>query len=340
MVAGIEYCHYHGIVHRDLKPENLLLDERGDIKLADFGLSNRQRDGSFLSTSCGSPNYAAPEVIQGLLYAGPEVDIWSCGVILYALLCGSLPFDDDNIPNLFRKIKAGRFAMPSHLSEEARQLIPGMLRVDPNKRVTIAQIRQHAWFRAELPPYLSVTPAEARWHRTFSARLRLLRHNLSGVLSSASLASEGGSGGGRGAGRGRGGSYGSPGGTSVGTPPGVGSPSAGGWGQHTVGGGGSGSAGALISGAFTVDAAAETPSSRELLGLPSTAEVPDGSDTGPGGRKSSSSSDESLDWVLLAQVARLGLTGCTTAQDVLRALHAPGWNDAAVAYDLLREQKR
>ena len=96
----------HNIVHRDLKPENLLLDEDNNIKIADFGLANFLKDGDFLSTSCGSPNYAAPEVISGRLYAGPEVDVWSSGVILYALLCGRLPFDDENIPSLFRKIKS------------------------------------------------------------------------------------------------------------------------------------------------------------------------------------------------------------------------------------------
>ncbi len=84
-----------------------MLDHDNNVKLADFGLSNVMKDGDFLRTSCGSPNYAAPEVISGSLYAGPEVDVWSCGVILYALLCGSLPFDDESIPNLFKKIKVG-----------------------------------------------------------------------------------------------------------------------------------------------------------------------------------------------------------------------------------------
>jgi 5'-AMP-activated protein kinase catalytic alpha subunit len=100
IVGGVEYCHRNMVVHRDLKPENLLLDERHHVKIADFGLSNVMTDGHFLKTSCGSPNYAAPEVIGGRLYSGPEVDVWSCGVILYALLCGSLPFDDESIPNL------------------------------------------------------------------------------------------------------------------------------------------------------------------------------------------------------------------------------------------------
>ena len=109
-------------------------DANQNIKIADFGLSNIMRDGDFLRTSCGSPNYAAPEVISGHLYAGPEVDVWSCGVILYALLCGSLPFDDENIPNLFKKIKSGMYSLPSHLSQLARNLIPRMLEVDPMKR--------------------------------------------------------------------------------------------------------------------------------------------------------------------------------------------------------------
>ncbi|XP_052179961.1 SNF1-related protein kinase catalytic subunit alpha KIN10-like isoform X2 [Diospyros lotus] len=105
IISGVEYCHRNMVVHRDLKPENLLVDARGNVKIADFGLSNVMRDGHFLKTSCGSPNYAAPEVVSGNLYAGPEVDVWSCGVILYALLCGTLPFDDENIPNLFKKIR-------------------------------------------------------------------------------------------------------------------------------------------------------------------------------------------------------------------------------------------
>ncbi|KAG1359486.1 Serine/threonine protein kinase OSK1 [Cocos nucifera] len=92
IISGVEYCHRNMVVHRDLKPENLLLDSKCNVKIADFGLSNVMRDGHFLKTSCGSPNYAAPEVISGKLYAGPEVDVWSCGVILYALLCG-LPED-------------------------------------------------------------------------------------------------------------------------------------------------------------------------------------------------------------------------------------------------------
>ncbi|GAX83399.1 hypothetical protein CEUSTIGMA_g10824.t1 [Chlamydomonas eustigma] len=161
IISGVEYCHRNMVVHRDLKPENLLLDSNKSVKIADFGLSNIMRDGHFLKTSCGSPNYAAPEVISGKLYAGPEVDVWSCGVILYALLCGSLPFDDENIPNLFKKIKGGIYNLPSHLSPGARDLIPRMLLVDPLKRITIPEIRQHPWFTLHLPRYLAVMQAEA-----------------------------------------------------------------------------------------------------------------------------------------------------------------------------------
>ncbi|WIA14302.1 hypothetical protein OEZ85_002836 [Tetradesmus obliquus] len=160
IISGVEYCHRNMVVHRDLKPENLLLDSRLAVKIADFGLSNVMRDGHFLKTSCGSPNYAAPEVISGKLYAGPEVDVWSCGVILYALLCGSLPFDDENIPNLFKKIKGGIYNLPSHLSPGARDLIPRMLLVDPLKRITIPEVRCHPWFTEHLPRYLAVMQAD------------------------------------------------------------------------------------------------------------------------------------------------------------------------------------
>eukprot|EP00184_Porphyridium_aerugineum_P007644 CAMPEP_0184698514 /NCGR_PEP_ID=MMETSP0313-20130426/5120_1 /TAXON_ID=2792 /ORGANISM="Porphyridium aerugineum, Strain SAG 1380-2" /LENGTH=477 /DNA_ID=CAMNT_0027157477 /DNA_START=88 /DNA_END=1521 /DNA_ORIENTATION=+ len=156
IVSGVEYCHRHMVAHRDLKPENLLLDAENNVKIADFGLSNLMQDGYFLKTSCGSPNYAAPEVISGKLYAGPEVDVWSCGVILFALLCGTLPFDDENIPYLFKKIKGGIYVLPSFLTELSRDLISKMLVTDPIRRITIEEIRRHAWFQTKLPKYLAV----------------------------------------------------------------------------------------------------------------------------------------------------------------------------------------
>eukprot|EP00038_Savillea_parva_P006615 m.164795 g.164795 ORF g.164795 m.164795 type:complete len:506 (+) comp12472_c0_seq1:307-1824(+) len=154
IISGVDYCHRHMVVHRDLKPENLLLDSRMNVKIADFGLSNIMTDGNFLKTSCGSPNYAAPEVISGMLYAGPEVDVWSCGVILYVLLCGKLPFDDDYVPYLFKKIRGGIFTIPDHVSSDAADLVKSMLRVDPLNRITIDGIRDHPWFKKDLPEYL------------------------------------------------------------------------------------------------------------------------------------------------------------------------------------------
>ncbi|KAK7739180.1 Protein kinase [Cytospora paraplurivora] len=159
MLCAVEYCHRHKIVHRDLKPENLLLDDHLNVKIADFGLSNIMTDGNFLKTSCGSPNYAAPEVIGGKLYAGPEVDVWSCGVILYVLLVGRLPFDDEHIPSLFAKIARGTYAVPRWMSPGAATLINRMLQVNPVQRATIPEIRLDPWFMKNLPEYLQ-PPAE------------------------------------------------------------------------------------------------------------------------------------------------------------------------------------
>jgi len=154
IICAVEYCHRHKIVHRDLKPENLLLDDNLNVKIADFGLSNIMTDGNFLKTSCGSPNYAAPEVINGKLYAGPEVDVWSCGVILYVLLVGRLPFDDEHIPSLFAKIAKGQYVVPNYMSSGAASLIKKMLAVNPVHRATIEEIRLDPWFVKNLPAYL------------------------------------------------------------------------------------------------------------------------------------------------------------------------------------------
>lgn len=147
IISAVEYCHKHKIVHRDLKPENLLLDENQNVKIADFGLSNIMTDGNFLKTSCGSPNYAAPEVISGKLYAGPEVDVWSCGVILYVMLCGRLPFDDEFIPDLFKKISGGVYTIPADLSQGPKHLLQRMLVVNPLKRITVQEIMDDPWFK-------------------------------------------------------------------------------------------------------------------------------------------------------------------------------------------------
>lgn len=158
LISGIEYSHKLKIVHRDLKPENVLLDDDLNVKIADFGLSNEIKDGDFLKTSCGSPNYAAPEVIRGGLYTGPEIDVWSCGVILYVMLCGRLPFEDDDVQTLFTKISQGSYHMPSYLGADARGLINHMLAIDPVKRITIPEITQHPFFRTDIPRYLTPLP--------------------------------------------------------------------------------------------------------------------------------------------------------------------------------------
>ena len=146
IICGVEYLHKLRIVHRDLKPENLLLDHKKNIKIVDFGLSNLYNKGELLKTPCGSPCYAAPEMISGKNYSGLSVDIWSCGIILFAMICGYLPFDDTNNDVLYKKISSGDYKIPSFVSEKAKDLMKKILTTDPNKRVTIQQIKNHPWF--------------------------------------------------------------------------------------------------------------------------------------------------------------------------------------------------
>ncbi|KAH3745208.1 CAMK/CAMKL/BRSK protein kinase [Pelomyxa schiedti] len=146
LIHAVDYCHSHYICHRDLKPENILLDSDLNLKLADFGFAAAMANGSLLSTSCGSPHYASPEVIMGVRYDGRAADVWSCGVILFALVTGQLPFDDDNVKLLLRKVKEGQFHIPSSVNRDIRHLIKLMLVVNPAERITIAQIKSHPWF--------------------------------------------------------------------------------------------------------------------------------------------------------------------------------------------------
>jgi serine/threonine protein kinase len=134
-----------------LKPENLLLDKDGNIRIADFGMAVLEPKGRLLETSCGSPHYASPEIVAGKNYHGAPSDIWSCGIILFALLTGHLPFDDENIRNLLLKVKAGHFTMPPQLSSEAKDLIWRMLDVDPKTRITMQQIFRHPFIQ-KYPP--------------------------------------------------------------------------------------------------------------------------------------------------------------------------------------------
>ena len=146
ILSGVEYLQQIRVVHRDLKPENLLLDHKKNIKIVDFGLSNLYQQGETLKTACGSPCYAAPEMIAGKRYNGAQVDIWSCGVILFAMVCGHLPFEDPNTANLYKKILAGEFKLPNYLSAEACDLLKKILVTEPEKRYTIERIRSHPWF--------------------------------------------------------------------------------------------------------------------------------------------------------------------------------------------------
>ena len=157
ILSAVDYCHRNQVTHRDLKPENILLDEHGRVKIGDFGLANLMRDGEFFKTSCGSPNYAAPEVISGKPYCGAEIDVWSCGVVLYALLAGALPFDEARLPALYEKIKTGQYHMPYHFSDPVKDLIARMLTLDPIARITVSEIMQHPWVTAGRPKGVPAT---------------------------------------------------------------------------------------------------------------------------------------------------------------------------------------
>ncbi|XP_016147826.1 serine/threonine-protein kinase BRSK2 isoform X7 [Sinocyclocheilus grahami] len=146
IISALDFCHSHSICHRDLKPENLLLDEKNNIRIADFGMASLQVGESLLETSCGSPHYACPEVIRGEKYDGRKADVWSCGVILFALLVGALPFDDDNLRNLLEKVKLGVFHMPHFIPPDCQNLLRGMIEVDATKRFTLEQIQKHTWY--------------------------------------------------------------------------------------------------------------------------------------------------------------------------------------------------
>ncbi|CUA70674.1 carbon catabolite-derepressing protein kinase [Rhizoctonia solani] len=195
MMCAIDYSHRLKVVHRDLKPENVLLDGQNNVKIADFGLSNVMTDGDFLKTSCGSPNYAAPEVIGGKLYAGPEIDVWSCGVILYVMLCGRLPFEDEHVPALFRKITEGMYHVPNYLSREAQELIRGMLAVDPVKRLTVPEILTVPWVAGGMPRYLQpkrpVTPGMGTLHPAYPHHPGIIGRGASGSTNGSTYPSNG-----------------------------------------------------------------------------------------------------------------------------------------------------
>ncbi|XP_032380669.1 MAP/microtubule affinity-regulating kinase 3a isoform X19 [Etheostoma spectabile] len=158
IVSAVQYCHQKHIVHRDLKAENLLLDADMNIKIADFGFSNEFTMGNKLDTFCGSPPYAAPELFQGKKYDGPEVDVWSLGVILYTLVSGSLPFDGQNLKELRERVLRGKYRIPFYMSTDCENLLKRFLVLNPAKRGTLEQIMKDRWINAgfeedELKPY-------------------------------------------------------------------------------------------------------------------------------------------------------------------------------------------
>ena len=147
IISGLSYLHHCGIVHRDFKPENILLTNDDKIlKIIDFGLGNTYEKGQLLKTGCGSPCYIPPEMIKEMGYNGEETDIWSAGIILYLMLCGTLPFYEEDNQLLYQKIIKGEYTIPKYLSEEAKDIIKQILEVDPKKRINFEKIKKHPWF--------------------------------------------------------------------------------------------------------------------------------------------------------------------------------------------------
>ncbi|KAJ8551099.1 hypothetical protein K7X08_000469 [Anisodus acutangulus] len=158
LIDGVDYCHIKGVYHRDLKPENLLLDSQGNLKISDFGLSASPGEGvNILKTTCGTPNYVAPEVLSHKGYDGAVADIWSCGVILYVLMAGYLPFDEVDLTTLYAKIEKADFSCPSWFPVGAKSLIHRILDPNPQTRIQIDEIRNDEWFKKN---YVPVTAME------------------------------------------------------------------------------------------------------------------------------------------------------------------------------------
>lgn len=153
LISAVDYCHSRGVYHRDLKPENLLLDENSNLKVTDFGLSalaeSKRLDG-LLHTTCGTPAYVAPEVINRRGYDGAKADVWSCGVILFVLLAGYLPFHDPNLMEMYRKISKSEFKCPNWFPYEVRRLLSRILDPNPCTRISIEKIKENSWFRKGL----------------------------------------------------------------------------------------------------------------------------------------------------------------------------------------------
>ncbi|KAL0434930.1 UNVERIFIED_CONTAM: CBL-interacting serine/threonine-protein kinase [Sesamum radiatum] len=150
LISAVSYCHLRGVYHRDLKPENLLLDESGDLKVSDFGLSaltDQVRADGLLHTLCGTPAYVAPEILAKKGYDGAKIDVWSCGVVLFVLTAGYLPFNDPNLMNMYKKIYKGEFRCPKWMSPDLKRFLTRLLDTNPETRITIDEIKRDPWFR-------------------------------------------------------------------------------------------------------------------------------------------------------------------------------------------------
>lgn len=156
--SALQYCHANNIVHRDLKIENILISKSGNIKIIDFGLSNLFSPQGHLNTFCGSLYFAAPELLNARVYTGPEVDVWSFGVVLFVLVCGKVPFDDPSMPVLHQRIKSGIVEYPAWLSPECKHLLSIMLVTNPHQRATMQDVMSHPWMMKDYdqpePSYL------------------------------------------------------------------------------------------------------------------------------------------------------------------------------------------
>ena len=188
IVSAVQYLHQKHIVHRDLKAENLLLDGDMNIKIADFGFSNEFTPGNKLDTFCGSPPYAAPELFQGKKYDGPEVDVWSLGVILYTLVSGSLPFDGQNLKELRERVLRGKYRIPFYMSTDCENLLKKFLVLNPTKRASLEVIMKDKWMNIgyeeeELKPYTEPIPDFGDQHRIGKScvpypLVRILSHHV------------------------------------------------------------------------------------------------------------------------------------------------------------------
>ncbi|EYU21971.1 hypothetical protein ABFS82_01G032500 [Erythranthe guttata] len=187
LVSAVDFCHSRGVFHRDLKPENLLLDENGDLKISDFGLSalhehspnaashSGSAGSKLLHTQCGTPAYIAPEILARKGYDGAKADIWSCGVVLYVLLAGFLPFQDENIAAMYRKIYKAEYECPPWFSAEAKRLLSRLLVPDPSKRICMAGITRVMWFRKGFKRPNAFSMQESMFEK-FDEEEKLMKH--------------------------------------------------------------------------------------------------------------------------------------------------------------------